>query len=64
MCVNAQGICHKLGEPKSKKKMYCINLKRHINGGSKEFGKNEVKIQKMTNVCIEILMQYVIGANK
>ena len=41
-----------------------MNLKQPIKGWSKEFGKNEIRMQKMKNICAKILMQYVTKGTK
>ena len=41
-----------------------MNLERGIESWSKEFGENEIRMQKMKNICAEILMQYVTGVRK
>ena len=62
--VNAQGMCQRLGEPKCKKNTYCMNLKRRIEGWSRKFGKNGVRMQIMRNLFAKLLMQYMTGARK
>jgi hypothetical protein len=64
MCVNAQGICQRLGEPKSKTNIYCMKLKRCLERTSKESVQNRDRMQEMRNMSAQIFMQYIIGARK
>jgi hypothetical protein len=61
MCVNAQGMCQRLEEPKSKIITYCMNLKRYLERWNKIFVQNSVRMSKMRDISIEIFMNYLIG---
>jgi hypothetical protein len=64
LCVNAQGMCQRLEEPKSKIITYCMNLKRYIERWNKIFVQNGVRMSKMRDISIEIFMNYLIGSKK
>ena len=44
MCINARGMCERLGEPKGKTNTYYMNLKQRIERWSKKFVQNGVRM--------------------
>jgi len=59
MCVNAQGMRQQLEEPKTKTNMYCMHLKGCLELRSKKFVRNKVRMQKISIMSTQIVMQYV-----